>query len=681
MKSIKIILTFLILFAFSKAISQEKVNVKSQAEIKGTGQEANFKAREKALNNAYQMAIEKVILKIIPEQTFKDNQKKIDDAILSNAKSFVKDEEIIDEDASDGKYTISADIVIDKKKLSDAVSSLSLGSAAGNLTEMNLAIAIDEIVYNQNKQQTEVRSGPKSLIGSQIAALMVKNKIKLKSDDIVERIRTDLVGPGGNLSQLILGDKSDDVKSQLASKMISGQYKIDAIVFGTTKINYTGKDKNGFEVATASANIRVIETSTGNVLASALSNETGIAKSENEAGAAASRRLGTVLGQKIVDQLMQKWLDMLNNGIEYEIRFKGLNEDNQKNNLLNLLKELNGVAKASETKWSPADSSLFIKVFYKGKPSDLKESLFNKAFSTPDFSGIREEMVIGNILNYAFGSSIKQRDIAKETPKIPSFEKPTIRAVVIGISKYKDESMNLGAATADAQLVKEYLVSKDGLNIPDDKIKFISDNDATRANVLKAIKDIFSKSGENDLLILYFAGHGWAEDKEMYFLTHDADKENIPTTALTQKDVQKALGEAPAKRQIFIADACHSGAMSLAYMTYVSNASDAFPVSRNVDPRSNVIKRIIGSSTGLAVMTAASANQLSQEGPEWGGGHGIFTWTLMQGLKGEADLNKDRVITMNEAFIYTILKMSQETQGKQTPTATGPLDLPLGVTK
>jgi hypothetical protein len=582
---------------------------------------------------------------------------------------------------SEGKYVVNIDVTVDRKKLTDAISALSIGGDAGDLTEMRLAIAVDEIIYNQNKQQIEVRSGVKSLIGSQIAGLMVKNKIKLKSEDIIERIRTELVGPNGNLSQLILGDKSDDLKSQLATKMLSGQYEIDAIVFGTTKINYTGKNKDGFDVATASANMRIIETCTGNILASAVSNETGIAKSENEAGAAASRRLGTVLGQKLVDQLWQKWLYMLNTGVEYELRFKGLNDDALKNNLLKLMRELNGVTKANEIKWTPNDSSLFVKVFFKGKPSELKESLFNKAYSNPEFSGIREEIVIGNILNYVFGPSIKKRDIAKENPQITSFEKPTIRAVVIGVSKYADESMNLGAATADAQLVRDYLVSKDGLNVPEDKIKFVSDQNATKSNVLKTIRDVSSKSGENDLLILYFAGHGWAEEKEMYFLSHDANKEDIPNTALTQKDIQKALSEAPAKRQIFIADACHSGAMSLAYMTYVSNASESFPVTRNIDPRVNVMKRIIGSSQGLAVITAASANQLSQEGPQWGGGHGIFTWTLMQGLKGEADLNKDKIITINEAFIYTIMKMSQETQGKQTPTATGPLDLPLGVLK
>jgi uncharacterized caspase-like protein len=121
--------------------------------------------------------------------------------------------------------------------------------------------------------------------------------------------------------------------------------------------------------------------------------------------------------------------------------------------------------------------------------------------------------------------------------------------------------------------------------------------------------------------------------------------------------------------------------MSLAYMTYASSGSSSISSTRNVDPRVNFIRNIIGSSAGLAVMTAASANQVSQEGPQWGGGHGIFTWTLMQGLKGEADLNKDKIITVNEAYIYTIQKMSLETLGKQTPTVQGPLDLPLGVLK
>jgi hypothetical protein len=666
-----------LLLACNILISQEKINVKAKSRIENDN---NFNARKNALQKCYETAIEKVILKVIPEQLLLDNKAKISDEIYKSAKNFIRDEEIIDEDVVNGEYVINADITIDKKRVQDALNSLSIAASSGEQTEMNMAVAVDEILYNQNGQQVEIRTGSKSLISSQISEGLLKQKYNLKSEDIIEKIRNEIAGPGGNLSGLLTGGKTDDVKAELASKMISGEYKIDAVVFGLTKINQTGKDKQGFFTATASTNIRVIETATGNLLASAVSNETGIAKSENEAAAAAARRLGDVVSRKIITQLTQKWLDLLNTGSYYQLNFKGIKNAGMRENLLKLLMTA-GISKLVMLKEDFNSGILSLKAIYKGKPATLKEKIFQKLYSDPEFSGISEEMVTGNTLSYKINESIKKRGLEKENAPPVSFEKPSIRAVIIGVSKYADESMNLNSAAADAQIVKDYFSSKDGLNISSEKIKYITDKDATKVNVIKTIKDMFSTAGENDLLILYFAGHGWAEEKEMYFLGHDTNKDDLIKTAISQKDIQTALSSSPARRQIFIADACHSGATSLAYMTYVASGSNDFPTTRNVDPRANFIRNVIGSSTGLAVITAASANQQSQEGEQWGGGHGIFTWTLLQGLKGEADLNKDKVITINEAFIYSIIKMSQETEGKQTPTAQGPLDLPLGVLK
>jgi hypothetical protein len=675
MKFLKSIL-LIICFA-SIAFTQTKITVRTSAEIKGSGQEANFKARTEAINSAYKSALEKGVLKIIPQQTYKDNETKIAEEIIAIAKTFIKREEIVDEDVVDNKYFISLEVIIDDMKLNETLASLPLASNTGSLSDMVLAVAIDEIIYDENKNPTEVHAGVKSLIAGKISEELLKRQIILKSEDIIEQIRAELVGPNGNLSSLITGN-NDDIKSELAAKMISGQYKIDAIVFGTTKINYTGKDKDGFDVATASANIRVIEVSSGKVLAASISNETGIAKSPGEAYAAAARRLGSVLGPKIAAELNTKWLSMLNEGFDYELNFKGSIDDKSRNEIYKSIKTMDGIIKFLEKKWDKKEGLLQIALKYKGKPGTFKEQFYKKCIATETLSGMREEIATGNAISYFVDKPVKGRGIETNNPPIAGFQKPSIRAVVIGVSKYADESMNLNAAVSDAELIKTYLISKDGMNVSEGNVKFITDKDATRANILKTIKDEFSKSAENDLILLYFAGHGWAEEKEMYFLGYDTKKEEIIKTAVSQKDLQQVLNAIPAKRQIFIADACHSGATSLAYMTYV--ASSNLPATRSVDPRVNLIKNIIGSSQGLAVMTAASANQQAQEGPQWGG-HGLFTYTLMEGLKGEADLNKDKVITINEAFIYSIIKMSQETQGKQTPTVMGPLDLPIGVLK
>ena len=676
MKNIKIL--FFLFLNISVLFCQSKFTVNGSSDIKGEGSEANFNARSNAILKAYQSAISKAILKIIPETVFKNNETVIKDQIFNFAKSFIREEEIIDEDIKDNKYLVSLDVIVDDKKLSEYLKSLSINTDLGALSDMSMAVAVDEIII-ENNNIVEVRTGSKSLIGTKISSELISKGVQLKSEDIIEQIREKIAGPGGNLSSFLTG-KNDDEKSQLAAKMISGDFNIDAVIFGTTKINYGGKDKDGFDIATASANIRIIEVSSGRILAAAVSNETGIAKTKNEAYAAVSRRLGSVLSQKLAADLQSKWLSILNDGVDYEINFRGQYlDDKVKNDLIKALNNIKGIVNIREQSWNKNKKDLTVNIKFKGKPSLLKDEIFKTCLSVNTLSGIHEEITIGNRIGYYIDKPIKTREVGESTPPpITGFQKPNIHAVIIGVSDYLDKSMNLNAAASDAMLIKDYIISKDGLNVKPENVKLILNSEATKVEILKSIKEKFLKTNENDLVILYFAGHGWAEEKEMYFLSYDTKKDNIPSTAISQKDLQKVLETVPAKRQIFIADACHSGALSLAYMTYASSTSSSD--TRSVDGRVSLIKNIIGSSTGLAVITAASANQQAQEGPRWNN-HGAFTYYLIKGLKGEADENNDRVITVDEVHFYTLKNVRTETQGKQSPTVSGPTDIPLGVVK
>ena len=70
-----------------------------------------------------------------------------------------------------------------------------------------------------------------------------------------------------------------------------------------------------------------------------------------------------------------------------------------------------------------------------------------------------------------------------------------------------------------------------------------------------------------------------------------------------------------------------------------------------------------------AVITASDISQLSYEGDKWGGGHGVFTYYLLKGLKGEADFNKDGTVTAGELFAYIHDNVDKATEGGQSPMA------------
>ncbi len=77
---------------------------------------------------------------------------------------------------------------------------------------------------------------------------------------------------------------------------------------------------------------------------------------------------------------------------------------------------------------------------------------------------------------------------------------------------------------------------------------------------------------------------------------------------------------------------------------------------------------------GVAVLSASDANQFSQEGQKWGGGHGVFTHFLLKGLKGEADYTDDNLVTLGEIVPYLSQKVRRETLNAQSPIIAGKFD-------
>ena len=67
--------------------------------------------------------------------------------------------------------------------------------------------------------------------------------------------------------------------------------------------------------------------------------------------------------------------------------------------------------------------------------------------------------------------------------------------------------------------------------------------------------------------------------------------------------------------------------------------------------------------------TASRDREQSFESPDWGGGHGIFTYYVGRGLAGEADANGDGIVTADELAEYVHANVRAATQGRQNPTS------------
>lgn len=254
-------------------------------------------------------------------------------------------------------------------------------------------------------------------------------------------------------------------------------------------------------------------------------------------------------------------------------------------------------------------------------------------------------------------------------------------AVVIGISRYADSSIRgLDYADADAKAFYDFLRSDragDG-GFAQDHIELLVNADATYERIRTGLRTFLRSATDDDLVVIYFAGHGVADPdhlEELYLLAYDTRANNLPGTAVPMDDVRQATSRLYARDILVLVDACHSagvgGQARRRGLESANRINDTF------------LNQLTRSSGGLAVFTASQVSQLSQEGPQWGGGHGVFTYHVLEALRGAADTNGDSIVTLAEMTDWVHDGVRRATRNAQTPTISQTLydaNLPLSIT-
>jgi hypothetical protein len=125
-------------------------------------------------------------------------------------------------------------------------------------------------------------------------------------------------------------------------------------------------------------------------------------------------------------------------------------------------------------------------------------------------------------------------------------------ALVIGINDYKNLT-NLGTAVADADAISEILSKEYGFKVT----KLIN---PTRDNILDALDNLQASLKFEDNLLIYYAGHGWLDEKsdQGYWLATDA-KKNRRSRWVSNSTLTDTLKSIAAKHVMVVADSCYSG--------------------------------------------------------------------------------------------------------------------------
>lgn len=248
----------------------------------------------------------------------------------------------------------------------------------------------------------------------------------------------------------------------------------------------------------------------------------------------------------------------------------------------------------------------------------------------------------------------KEEKKKEETPtKVESVNTTGIKvwAVVIGVSSY-GHMPALRYTDDDAYRMYAFLKSPEGGALKDDQIRILIDEDATKANITKEMEAVFSQAGPNDLVMLYFSGHGLKGS----FLPIDFDGFN---NKLYHDEINAIFSNSPAKYKLCIADACHSGSL-LAMKGATENALAKY------------YKTLAQAEPGTALIMSSKSEETSLESS--GLRQGVFSHFLIRGLKGEADADANQVIGVQELFNFIDENVRSYTGLRQSPVIKGDYD-------
>ena len=208
---------------------------------------------------------------------------------------------------------------------------------------------------------------------------------------------------------------------------------------------------------------------------------------------------------------------------------------------------------------------------------------------------------------------------ALEIDTRPITELPVMHVLAVGVSKYNDKGLNLNCADADAELIaKTFQDACKGALFGDVKATVLVNDKATRDAVLGALKNLHKQVKANDLLVVFFAGHGAKDGDQFYLLTHEAKVNKLEGTALSGRELRNALKEIPCQ-VLLIMDACHSGGFG-----------ETGELTKNhLKPATDDATRTFtDDDVGVAVMCAAMGTEEASESGE----HGLFTLELVKAL-------------------------------------------------
>ncbi len=303
---------------------------------------------------------------------------------------------------------------------------------------------------------------------------------------------------------------------------------------------------------------------------------------------------------------------------------------------------------------------------------------------------IEVELTYGQNLITTFVTNDKGMESGRQSFELfyeGEMAKSDLYVIAIGASEFeqglKQPQLNLNYASKDATDVSAAFKTKADLfaNI----YNFSLTNQQVTLPNIHALGAELKKTKPNDVVMVFFAGHGLLDKDLNYFLsTYNVNFNNPAENGLPYHELSGLLDNIAARKKLIFIDACHSGE--------VDKESVLSVAAKTEKPKEGMVFRAVGNKTiqgktglenslelmkhlfadlrkssGTTIISAAGGTEVAIENDIWK--NGAFTFCLLNGLKsGKADLNHDGSIMLSELKDYMYKAVPELTHGTQQPT-------------
>ncbi|MBD2167702.1 GUN4 domain-containing protein [Calothrix membranacea FACHB-236] len=206
--------------------------------------------------------------------------------------------------------------------------------------------------------------------------------------------------------------------------------------------------------------------------------------------------------------------------------------------------------------------------------------------------------------------------------------------LLVGVNQYEDEQIpGLHYSALDCQGLGEALNAATQ-GFPQKEVMIYHDfgeQQPKLENIRASLQQIAAASKPIDTVIFYFSGHGMLDSlsQQVVLCLQDTQKEQLTDTGLKLQELLQLLENCSAQQQLIILDACHSGGMTL-----LGARGETDPQLNPTPELVEVLRKRAAQRKGFYALLSCDRGQQSWEFPQLG--HGVFTYYLIQGLRGEA---------------------------------------------